>query len=162
MSPTQSQDRHYLRSPLLFVTGHWEVVGDANDWARGLYHRHYSRYKYHDGRNPKKFTGPGQTISLLSWDGSALFVWRKFISMDKVHGHGINCAVFRNEGKARSSELILEAEGYARLKWPGERFYTYVNPKKIRSTNPGYCFKAAGWRFVKITPGGLHLLEKSS
>jgi hypothetical protein len=30
-------------------------------------------------------------------------------------------------------------------RWPGERLYTYVNPRKVKSENPGYCFKVAGW-----------------
>lgn len=148
------------RIPLPFVSGHWEVVNGANDWARSLCRRHYSYRPHKDGRDPKKFTGPGETIILLSWDGTALFVWRKFISNDKCFGHGINCAVFRNEGTIKSSELILEAEDYAYRRWPGERLYTYVNPRKILSVNPGFCFKAAGWKSCGLTKGGLIVLEK--
>lgn len=40
------------------------------------------------------------------------------------------------------------------------RLYTYVNPKKIASSNPGYCFQMAGWRKVRTTKGGLIELEK--
>ena len=36
-------------------------------------------------------------------------------------------------------------------RWPGARFYTYVNPRRVRSVNPGFCFKAAGWRLCGIT-----------
>jgi hypothetical protein len=42
--------------------------------------------------------------------------------------------------------MILEAETFALERWPDEtRLYTYVNAKKIQSSNPGYCFiKAVG------------------
>jgi hypothetical protein len=95
---------------------------------------------------------------LLTTDGRALFVWRKFRSDDGQEG--INCAIFRNEGPKLSSGLILEAEPLAWRRWPGERLYTYVNPKKVKSTNPGYCFLMAGWRKCGKTKGGLIILEK--
>jgi hypothetical protein len=38
--------------------------------------------------------------------------------------------------------------------------FTYVDPRKIRSRNPGYCFKVAGWAFIRRTTEGLHLLAK--
>ena len=67
----------------------------------------------------------------------------------------------RNEGQRLSSELILEAEALAWSKWPGERFYTYVDPRKIKSKNPGFCFLKAGWRKCGITKvNKLLILEK--
>ena len=95
---------------------------------------------------------------LITQQCDALFIWRKFISLD--HQEGVNCAVFRNESKLLSSELILQAEELARMRWPTERFYTYVNGAKIRSSNPGYCFIKAGWRKCGLTKGGLIVLEK--
>jgi len=80
---------------------------------------------------------------LLTPDARALFVWRKFISGDGQTG--VNCAVFRNEGAGISSELIRDAMVLAWERWPGARLYTYVNPKRIQSSNPGYCFIKAGW-----------------
>jgi hypothetical protein len=81
---------------------------------------------------------------LLTPCARALFVWRKFISKDQQDG--VNCAIFRNEGAGRSSDLIRAAMVLGWQRWPDERFYTYVNPRRVRSTNPGCCFKAAGWR----------------
>ena len=44
---------------------------------------------------------------------------------------------------------------------PGERMFTYVNPKLIRSANPGYCFKVCGWRICGVTKKRkLIILEK--
>ena len=64
---------------------------------------------------------------------------------------GVNCAVFRNEGLLLSSDLIKQADEMAWERWPGERHYTYVNPRKVRSANPGYCFKKAGWVLCGVT-----------
>lgn len=131
------------------MTWHWYGVKDGDAIARSIFNRHYSRHFYADGRKPKLFVGPGEKMVLMTPDFKALFVWRKFISADGQRG--VNCAVFRNEGPEMSSLLILEAEQLAWAKWPGERLYTYVNPMKIKSSNPGYCFLKAGWVKVGVT-----------
>lgn len=138
--------------------GRWFAVADGDAMVRALMRRHYSRRVYRDGRKPLLFVGPGEKMVLATSDGLAGFIWRKFISDDGQQG--INCAMFRNEGDELSSSLILEAEQLAWQRWPGERLYTYVNPKKIRSTNPGYCFKLAGWRVCGHSKGGHVILEK--
>jgi hypothetical protein len=136
----------------------WRMVKDGNPVALDLYLRHYSSRHYRDGRERKLFCGPGEKTVLLAVDDTALFVWRKFI--DASGQKGVNCAVFRNEGKWKSSYLIEEAMKIAWWRWAGERLYTYVNPRKIRSSNPGYCFKIAGWQVCGKTKGGLVILEK--
>lgn len=136
---------------------YWFMTKDADPAALAIYLRHYSRRNYSDGRQPKQFVGPVQKMVLLTADGDALFVWRKFISDDGQDG--VNCAVFRNEGPIRASVLIEDAVAVAGTRWPTERLYTYVNPRKIRSTNPGYCFLQAGWRKCGTTKGGLIILE---
>lgn len=134
-------------------------VRDGNPSAWILFQRHYSRYIYKDGRNPRRFVGPGERIVLITPDGQSLFVWRKFI--DQSGQGGVNCSIFRNESDRKSSELILEAEKIAWNRWPGERLYTYVNPKKVRSSNPGCCFMKAGWRKCGTTKKrSLLILEK--
>ena len=140
------------------ISGYWRGVKDGNKTALALYERHYSCYKYADGRVRKIFCGPGEKTVLITHKADALFVWRKFI--DDSGQQGINCAVFRNEGDILSSDLIKEAMEIAWRRWPGERFYTYVNKDKIRSTNPGYCFKVASWSMCGFTKGGLIILEK--
>ena len=137
----------------------WFTVRDGHPAGLALYRRHYSRRVYADGRSPRLFVGPGAKLVLLVPDGRALFVWRKFLSMDEQEG--INCAVFRNESPVLSSSLILAAEEFAQQRWPGERMYTYVNPDKVQSPNPGYCFLMAGWRRCGLTKkSGLHIFEK--
>lgn len=148
--------------------GYWLPVKDGDERAAAIYRRHYSCYAYADNRrsnpmNRNRFLicGPGYKIILMTVDCAALFVRRKFI--DKSGQTGVNCAVFRNESSILSSELILEAEQIAWGRWPGERLYTYVNETKIKSANPGYCFKVAGWKpcgYTKVNH--LLILEKCS
>lgn len=136
----------------------WIPVKDGNDTGRHIFDQHYSRYHYADGRKPKLFVGPGEKMVLLSPDALALFVWRKFRSMD--HQEGVCCAVFRNEGPRLSSDLIREADALAWERWPGERLYTYVDPKKTRhKRDPGRCFLKAGWRHCGWSKRGLRILE---
>ena len=138
--------------------GHWYAVSDGDRRARALYNRHYSSRRYRDGRNPAKLVGPGEYMLLMTVDCKAIFGWKRF---DDASGEvGILCNIFRNEGSALSSVLITEAEQLAWERWPGQRLYTYVNGAKIRSTNPGYCFLAAGWRRCGHSKGGLVILEK--
>lgn len=137
---------------------YWIPVKDGDARARALYQRHYSARHYKDGRNPRLFVGPGEKMVLLTPACDALFVWRKFISGDGQQG--VNCAIFRNEGAHLSSDLILEAMTLAWQRWPGERLYTYIADRKVKSANPGYCFKLAGWRTCgRNKDGRLTILE---
>jgi len=140
----------------------WVAALDGNDTARALFDRHYSRYHYKDGRKPALFVGPGEKLVLLTPCARGLFVWRKFRSADAGGQSGVNCVVFRNEGAGLSSDLIRAAERVAWQRWPGERLYTYVNPKAVTSNNPGWCFMAAGWKRCGITKERRYrILEKT-
>lgn len=140
------------------VGGHWLAVKDGDDRARSLYRRHYSWPRHVRSANYSKFTGPGEYMLLLTADAAAVWLWR--IERYRKDGQtGINCAVFRNESEVRSSDLIREAVDLAWRRWPGERLWTYVNPRKVRSTNPGACFKHAGWQRCGVSKGGLVILE---
>jgi hypothetical protein len=138
----------------------WVEVRDGDKDAFKLYLRHYSARHYR-GRQRKHslFVGPGEKQVLMAPDCTALFVWRKFRSKD--HQQGINCAVFRNESDQLSSELIIEAEAWAIARWGAQRAYTYINPRKVKSPHPGYCFKCAGWKSAGRTKKlKLVILEK--
>lgn len=137
---------------------HWYLTKDGDESCLAMYERHYSAYRYKDGRTRKLFAGPGEKVVLRTRNADALFVWRRFI--DASGQAGINCAVFRNESGIRSSDLIRQADFIADFIWPRRRHYTYVSPKHIRGTNPGFCFIAAGWRKCGSTKGGLQILER--
>lgn len=152
----------------LFPQYLWLSSSDGDAAAYDIMTRHYTFQRYQDGRrqsqtyrNRKLFVGPGEKMVLVTPDHKALFVWRKFI--DDSGQQGVNCAVFRNEGaydgQILSSQLILAAEELARQKWPGCRFYTYVNTRAVKGD--GACFKKAGWKKCGRTKSrGLLILEK--
>lgn len=104
------------------------------------------------------FAGPGEKIVLRTAAGDAGFVWRNFISDSGERG--INCAFFRNESPVKLSELIRQADAIADAVWSYRRHYTYVDPQCVRSRNPGYCFKLAGWKRCGMTRGGKIILER--
>lgn len=136
----------------------WWMTKDGDRNCLALYERHYSAYRYKDGRVRSQFIGPGEKVVLRTRNADALFGWRKFI--DDSGQTGINCAVFRNEGPILSSELIRQADAIADAIWPDSRHYTYVAATKIRSSNPGYCFIRAGWNRCGLTRSGLIILER--
>ena len=137
---------------------------DGDERATALYERHYSavNLKARKRTDDKRIAGMGEKMILLTVDCKALFGWRKFTRGPDLAGQtGVCCFVFRNEGPHLSSDLILEAEKLAWRKWPGERLFTYINSKRVKSVNPGYCFKMAGWTNCGQTKGGLVILEKT-
>ena len=127
----------------------WRRVKKFDSSACQLADRHYSRRKI----GAPQFMPPGQTIVLLSSDARAVFGWWRpdprsgLIAMNGLDGW--TCTIFRNEGPARSSDLILAAEDmlYELAEGVGpDGLITYVWDQRVRSTNPGYCFLCAGWR----------------
>mgnify|MGYP001594648972 FL=1 len=171
--------------PLLGFDGYWVGVHDADPRAIALYERHYSNKK--PGEHRSGFLGRSERLVLMTLDGLALFAWRlvlppdcrrsSFFQRDKrsirrdYDGRppsryfggqvGIMCSIFRNEGPVLSSTLILEAETLAWRRWPGQRLFTYVWDAKVKSPNPGYCFKKASWTCCgRNKDGRLTVLEK--
>jgi hypothetical protein len=126
--------------------GRWWVTHKFDVRAVRLADRHYSRRK----RGSPQFMPPGQTLVLIADD--AVFGWWRpdpssgIVAMNNLDGW--TCTIFRNEGCERSSVLILDAERAlvqtARGCGPSGML-TYVWDGKVRSPNPGYCFKRAGW-----------------
>jgi len=142
------------------IDSHWIAVKDGDDRARALYLRHYSAEKNRrPGHHSRQFVAAGQKFVLLNTEGTAVFVWLKNTIERYDHQIGVVCSLFRNESSIRSSDLIREAMELAWQRWPNERLWTYVNPKKIRSTNPGACFRFAGWRRCGMSKRGLVILE---
>lgn len=64
--------------------------------------------------------------------------------------------LFRNLGEHRSSDLIRAAHRRTLEEWvrrygklPAETLRTEVDAARIKSSNPGYCYKVAGWVPIK-------------
>ena len=141
--------------------GCWRTAKDGDPVGLALYLRHYSARKRSPRARLPLFVGPGEKLVLLSRKGDAVFAWRRMLYTQDGQS-GVCCAVFRNEGTRRSSTLIREAMRLAWRRWPGERLYTYVDPTKVRSINPGCCFKRAGWKTCGKSRRGLIVLEIKS
>lgn len=137
---------------------HWCLTRDGDAYGYEMARRHYSARNYRVQRQ-RLFVGPGRKLVLLSKCGDALFVWRAFKDDIQPPQEGFNCAIFRNEGSVRSSVLIREAVGVVFEVWGKSRCYTLVNGERIRSVNPGCCFKKAGWRKCGTSKGGKTILE---
>lgn len=119
--------------------------------------RHYSRRTV----GARQFCYSGRKLVLRNAAGTVLFVWMFPDPTMRMDGQtGYNCAIFRNESDRLSSEIILEAEVHAFNKWGPNRLYTYIDQNKVKSVNPGYCYKVAGWKQVGMSKGGKVLLVK--
>ena len=136
---------------------------------------HYSR------RTPgsKTFTGVGQEVVLVTADGSAVWACvRQRTPSARGTGGSMGRAgisdpaprfiwrnmMFRNLGQALSSELIVEATRRTYEEWkrrygslPAERLRTEVDTRAVKSRNPGYCYKMAGWVPDRVVRGKLYL-----
>lgn len=128
---------------------------------------HYSR------RTPGSatFTGIGREVVLLHSTGRA--VWAcVYQATPSAAGTGASRGrtgksdarprylwrnnMFRNLGAGLSSALIVEAVGVTYREWirlygslPAERLRTEIDVGAVRSENPGYCYRCAGWEVIK-------------
>lgn len=142
--------------PLFDFGPSYRIVKDGDAAARALMNRHYSR----GNKNSAQFCASGQNLVLLGIHGDWVFIWRN-AKYRRDNQTGIECFAFRNESPRQSSEIILECEGAATSHFGAQRMFTYVNPNRIRSSNPGYCFQRAGWELTPhISTKGLRLLVK--
>jgi len=133
--------------PTCPIERYWVISDKGSKRALQLVERHYSRQK--PGTN--QFCRPGDNLVLLGNDGKALWVSYRYHPSSRLkRTDGLNaweCTLFRNEGGRLSSDLIKEAVAITAKAWgiPEDGFVTYVNPKAIKSSNPGYCFQKAGF-----------------
>lgn len=140
-----------MQSALALDASPWFQVRDGDSRLRPIYNRHYSSR----GSSAAQIVGPGQKLCLLTHDLGALFVWRRFRDdCALAPPDAVNCAVFRRERGLRASDLILAAEAFALERWGPVALYTYVAATRVASSNPGYCFKVAGWHYAGTTAGG--------
>ncbi|MEF3312563.1 hypothetical protein PV433_27105 [Paenibacillus sp. GYB004] len=137
--------------------GPWIVTHKGDRACRYLADRHYSRQT--PGSN--QFCRPGENLVLRTAPGDALWVTWSGIRDDGLQAW--ECTHFRNESNHLSSDMIRAAVTATIEKWgvpPKDGLITYVDASKIKSTNPGCCFKAAGWRHIgESKRRGLTLLQ---
>lgn len=135
----------------LVITTHFDPECAA------LADRHYSRRTV----GARQFLYSGRKIVLRNTEGTVVFAWIYPDPTMRMDGQtGYNNPLFRNESSRLSSEIILEAEQFAFRKWGPNRLYTYIDPAKVRSINPGYCFLKAGWSKRGLSKAGKILMTK--
>lgn len=128
----------------------WLVSHKFDKGAARLADGHYSRRKI----GSPQFMPPGQTLILVTAARDAVFGWWRphpRSGIKQMNGlDGWTCSIFRNTRPDvyRSSDLVLEAE--TRLvseigECGPDGMLTYVWDRKVKSANPGYCYKRAGW-----------------
>lgn len=146
----------------------WHISHRADPRACQLANRHYNR----QSPNSPQFVPPGRCLVLLTEKADALWI-TSFPFAEYVRHEWAGawvCSCFRNESIQLSSELIVEA--VAATRWYGMHidswncsmppdlgFITFVDTSKVKSTNPGCCYKKAGWHHVGQTKGGLVALQ---
>jgi len=143
----------------------WCQVSKRDRRACTLADRHYSRRKV----GSSQFMPPGQTLVLLTADGGAVWGWWRphpDSGIRAMNGlDGWTCTIFRREYGDRASDLILGAERTlvgSGLGCGPDGLLTYVWDRKVSSTNPGFCFKQAGWSAIgRSADGRKTLLWKS-
>lgn len=136
--------------------GPWIITHKGDDSCRRLADRHYSRQTI----GHPMFTRPGRNLVLRTAEGNAAWVTWYGLRDDGLDA--FECTLFRNESEHLSSYLIRAAVEAIREEWgpflPPDGIITYVAANKVRSTNPGCCFKIAGWKRVGESKKRKHLL----
>ena len=131
----------------------WWISHRADQVTRRIADRHYNRQKI----GSRQFVPPGRCMVLKGpdmLDPTAFWVtsWPFAEYVKHNWGGAWICSAFRNEGSELSSELILDAVAATRWKWPEVPelgMITFVDERKIKSRNPGYCYLRAGFTKLK-------------
>jgi len=146
----------------------WYLTNRGDPRAAHIADRHYNRQKI----GSAQFAPPGRCMVLLTEHADALWI-TSFPFAEYVRHAWAGawvCSCFRNESTALSSELIIEAvaatrwycENVWKVEEPKLGMITFVNTLKVKSVNPGYCYKKAGFKRVGQTQGGLIALQQLS
>lgn len=134
----------------------WQLSWRADPKAVPVADRHYNRQKV----GAAQFVPPGRCIVLVTGDRAALWV-SSFPQAEYVQhawaGAVMNSLFRREGGPVRASDLIRAAVAATRAEWepPPLGMVSFVDPTKVRSANPGYCYRMAGFRLAGRTKGGL-------
>ncbi|MED4779527.1 hypothetical protein [Brevibacillus choshinensis] len=132
--------------------GPWVVTNKGDIACRTLADKHYSRQTV----GASQFCRPGKNLVLRTAAGDAAIVFWSGIRDDGLEAYEIT--LFRNESQFLSSDLIKWGLAAVTKLWghpPTDQIITYVNPDRIQSHNPGYCFKKAGFYIAGTSKRGL-------
>jgi hypothetical protein len=133
----------------------WHLSNRASRTGVKLADRHYSRQK----PGSPQFVKPGSCLVLETAAADALWVtsWPKAEYVAHEWAGAWECSLFRNEGPACASELILQAVAATRARYgepPALGMITGLDPRKVEAVvrhglpTFGYSWRAAGFRYV--------------
>lgn len=123
----------------------WRVTTRSDPAVLALRSRHYSTL----GSTGRTAGPPGRVVVLRTGDGLAAWITHypaAALAMDGLDA--LRCSLFRNEGPLRASDLIRSAMAISEriLGRKPDGWVTWIEPRKVASEVPGYCFRRAGWR----------------
>jgi hypothetical protein len=139
----------------------WERSDRFDPRAVRLADRHYSRQKV----GSPQFMKAGSCCVFYARTETGEAVWGTSWQLVVKHQWpgAWECAIFRNEGAGRSSDLIRQAVAATRAHYgepPTPGMITFVDPAKVRDkADPGHCFIIAGFRPCGETKSGLLVLQ---
>lgn len=128
----------------------WCITSRSDRQALLLADRHYNRQSI----GSLNLAPPGKSLVLYQDNALWVSIEQKNEFIKHCWKDSWICSTFRNESKNLSSDLINLAVSNTLSCWgspPSNGFITFVNPHKIKSKNPGYCFLKAGWEKVGVT-----------
>ena len=136
----------------------WEVRTRFDKDCLELADRHYSRQKV----GSSQFVPPGSCLVLYRPGVVWVSLHQKYIMHEFKDTW--SCPIFRNESCDLSSDLIRSALEITKAEWnekdqPIGGFITFVDASKVSSSNPGYCFKRAGFKKIGETKSGKQCLH---
>lgn len=137
----------------------WRITNRGDQLARAIADRHYSRVR----KGSRGFVQPGACLVMVTPNYDALWItsWPKF-TQHRWRGAWIN-SMFRNESDYLSSDLIRWAVAATRAVMgepPDLGMVTFIDDEAIRwKTDPGFCFKMAGFRFDGVCQSGVWALK---
>jgi hypothetical protein len=146
---------------------HWYISDQYDPRVAQLADRHYSRMR----PGTRQIAPPGRMLVLVDQDAyasevSAVWVssWPYAAMLRRTWAtESWMDTLFRNESPVLSSELILEAIAATRWYWgmpPRDGIVTIIDQRKVKSVNPGYCYKMAGFQHSGYTQRDrLHILQ---
>ncbi len=140
----------------------WRISHRADPFAKALADRHYNRQR----PESPQFAPPGRCLVLTADTPFGEAFWITSWPFAEYTRHAWPgawvCSAFRNEGAGLSSTLITQAVAATVAYFgpsPPRGMVTFVDTRKVRAGNPGYCYQQAGFKRVGCTKGGLVALQ---
>ena len=165
LSPQKAKEGEGMTTLHLFEPEHesphdWRITSKGSRALIDLADRHYTRQS--PGSN--LCCRPGHNLTMITNDGRAAWiVWRPVPEVGRMDNlEAWELTMFRNEGAALSSALILSATAITYSKWgwpPPDGLITAVGIAETRRRRsatalPGHCFRTAGWTEFKRSADG--------